>query len=307
MEDFLFKNEDAESEGRIKILGHRGLRNCAIAVENTIHVLSRALQEGDGVEADVTLSADGVPYLMHDTTIYYMPYVFSRVFSTWHKNLHPLSREAVAQRPFHQMYSGEIDRLYLKHKDCIPHLSELFSLAAETGGRKILNLELKSPDSARPVLQAIYRAEEKGLIDREQVIISSFDHKEIKMVQALNPMIRTGLIYWHDSVRPCALYPGSDKHISKALPVSNENLKRPRQQGMRPDYFIFPARGLKEAYAAAVAQDYPGSKFILWTPGNEPAPHENRILRKKLADPGIAPLIEAVITTHPEDMKMALR
>src|SRR3970040_2158507 len=50
------------------ILGHRGAS--AYAPENTLAAFRRALELGaDGFELDVTLSADGVPVVIHDDTV----------------------------------------------------------------------------------------------------------------------------------------------------------------------------------------------------------------------------------------------
>ena len=50
------------------ILGHRGAS--AYAPENTLRAFALALEQGaGGVELDVTLSADGVPMVIHDDTV----------------------------------------------------------------------------------------------------------------------------------------------------------------------------------------------------------------------------------------------
>lgn len=318
-----------------KVLGHRGMRDRVPYHENTLDAFNYALSVADGLETDVVLSADRAPYLLHDRTMRYLPYTWSRTFSTWKKNLDILSHMEVGRREFRQLYSCEVDHLYLKYGHNIPRLSHLFSLLARNDSlrvldraledpescfskdtnhgegledRKIINLELKMPDTARPTLEAIKFAVEKGQVSYSQIIISSFDHNEIAFLQKLDPYlsIPTGLIFWHDSVRPCRLYPRSEKYLSKAMPISVENLKSDSVRRVMPDYFVLPAQGLRAKYNEVVAAEYPESRFIVWTPGREPLPHKNKILAEKLSDPDIGPRIAAVITNHPEEMKRFL-
>ena len=291
----------------IKILGHRGVRNRLLYGENTLSAFEYALSTADGIEADVVLSRDGVPYLLHDTAIRFIPYVASAVFTTWRKNVDAMSWDLVGGRDFYEMHSSEVDEILLKSGDDIPRLSDLFALMSRHNGgkRKTINLELKAPESARPVLEAIDLAEKKDQIDRGQIIISSFDHNEIAMVQKIDPSMRTGLIFWHDSVRPCRLYPRREKYLSQALPISIKNLEDEKIRRILPDYFVLPAKGLTAAYNDALAQEYPKAKIIVWTPGSEPLPlpSRNKVLFEKLSDPAICPRIAAIITNHPEEMK----
>lgn len=315
-----------------KILGHRGVRDRVPYYENTLDAFDYALTVADGLETDVVRTRDAVPYLLHDRTMRYLPHVWSRTFSTWKKNLDIMSHMEVGRREFHQLYSCEADHLYLKYGHNIPRLSHLFSLLAghenrrvldralenpesyfsaeahhdeNCEDRKIINLELKAPETARPTLEAINFAVGKGQIAYSQIIISSFDHNEIAFLQKVDPYlsIRTGLIFWHDSIRPGRLYPRSEKYLSKALPVSVENLKSESVRRVLPDYFILPVQGLRAEYNEVVAAEYPESRFIVWTPGREPLPHRNKILEEKLSDPDMGPRIAAIITNHPEEMK----
>ena len=273
----------------IKILGHRGTRHNPMAHENTLPAFAHALATADGLETDVVCSADGVPYLLHNATQHFIPYVFS-----WVSTNGPDIRH---------MHSSEVDEIVLKDGNDILRLSDLFIFSARMKERKILNLELKAPETARPVLEVIDFAEKKNWIDRTQVIVSSFDHNEIAMVQRLDPSIKTGLIFRQDSVRPCRLYPWSEKYPAQALPISIKNLENEQIRKIMPDYFVLPVQGLTEIYSDAVAQEYSKSSFMVWTAGKEPLPEHNRRLLEKLSDPVIGPRISAVITNHPQEMK----
>lgn len=290
----------------IKILGHRGTRHNPVAHENTLPAFAHALYNADGVEADVVCSADNVPYLLHNSSIRFIPHLFSWVATDWHAHLHPASRALVKGRDIHEMFSAEIDQVCMKDGNSIPRLSHLFELVSRCAVEKTMNLELKAPATAGPVLAEIFRAEKAGIIDRTRIILSSFDHDEIASVQRLDPSIKTGLIFWQDSVRPCRLYPGNEKHPARALPISIKNLENEQIRGIMPDYFVLPVQGLTKVYSDAVAAAYPKSKLIVWTAGNEPLPERNGALQG-LLNSETGRRIAAVITNHPESMRKFLR
>lgn len=276
----------------IKILGHRGVRYHPDMQENTLPAFVHALTTADGLETDVVCSADGVPYLLHSVTQHFIPYIFSWVSASGPDIRH--------------MHSSEVDEIALKDGNDILRLSDLFIFVARIKDGKTLNLELKAPDTAEPVLKAIEFAEKKEWIFRSQIIISSFDHDEIANVQRLDPSIKTGLLFRQDSVRPCRLHPWSERHTAQMLPISIKNLENEQIRKIMPDYFVLPMQGLTKIYADAVAQEYSKSSFMVWTSGKEPLPEDNRILDKLLKS-DIAPRIAAVITNHPEEMKRFLR
>jgi glycerophosphoryl diester phosphodiesterase len=289
----------------IKTLGHRGVRHDRLMAENTLPALREGLTESDGIETDVELSRDKIAYLMHVSTIYRVPYIRSWVFRRFEGKLDPPARRMVRGQHFEDLASWEIDRLWLRDFSGIPRLSALFALAAEVDRRreKTINLELKSPYCAAPVVKAISRAEQEGHIARGQVIVSSFDHDVLAKTARRDPSLRTGAIFWQDSMRPCRLYPWIKDNNATAKPVSIRNLEDPALRAIMPDHFVLPVQGLKKIYADAVARLYPESSFIVWTPGREPLPEKNKALRRLLDEPAIRPHIHAVITNHPQRMK----
>lgn len=287
----------------VKIIGHRGMGKGAN--ENTIGGLLNCLHVADGIETDVVCSADGVPFLIHDRAIRFIPYIHSWTVSEWQKKLDPSSLRMTCGKDFTALSADLIDRLRFKTGAHIPRLSELFhriSRMAHPSAKGIINLELKGPNVARAVVGEIAAASASGKIDESRIVISSFDHAQVKETQSLNPLLRTGLIFWHDSIRPCRLYPGTDNE-AKALPVSIANLENKMIRSILPDYFILPVGGLTNIYNAAVANEYSKTKFIVWTPGREPQPRNHAVLMEKLADPEIGPRIAAVVTNHPLAMK----
>ncbi len=54
----------------MKIWAHRGSHHLTGPLENTMEAFELALSQGaDGIELDVHLSADGVPFVFHDDTL----------------------------------------------------------------------------------------------------------------------------------------------------------------------------------------------------------------------------------------------
>ena len=109
---------------------HRGAR--AHAPENTIEAFALALKLGaSGLESDVWMTADGVAVLDHDGVV----------------------KRGVRKRPISEFALEDLP-------DHIPSLTELL---AELGTGFHLSLDLKDPDSALPVVDAVAAVDESML------------------------------------------------------------------------------------------------------------------------------------------------
>jgi glycerophosphoryl diester phosphodiesterase len=109
---------------------HRGAR--AHAPENTIEAFALALKLGaSGLESDVWMTADGVVVLDHDGVV----------------------KRGVRKRPISEFTREDLP-------DHIPSLTELL---AELGTEFHLSLDLKDPDSALPVVDAVAAVDESML------------------------------------------------------------------------------------------------------------------------------------------------
>lgn len=161
------------------ILGHRGAS--AYAPENTLAAFGRALALGaDGFELDVTLSADGVPVVIHDDTL-----------DRTTNGRGPVSGLALAE--LKQLDAGYAARYGAAFAgEPLPTLDEVF---AAYGQRAIINVELKSDRTAGRQLAArvVDRVRAHGLEAR--VLISSFQFSNLKRVRALDPALPIGLLY----------------------------------------------------------------------------------------------------------------
>jgi glycerophosphoryl diester phosphodiesterase len=161
------------------IFGHRGAS--AYAPENTLPAFALALEQGaDGIELDVTLTADGVPIVIHDDTL---DRTTSGRGPVRTHRLEELQRlEAGFPARFGERFAGTR----------LPTLDEVFALI---GQRAVINVELKQDRSpgrglARAVVDCI-RAHDLG----RSVILSSFQFGNLGRVRALDPALPIGLLY----------------------------------------------------------------------------------------------------------------
>jgi glycerophosphoryl diester phosphodiesterase len=161
------------------ILGHRGAS--AYAPENTLAAFRLALEQGaDGVELDVTLSADGVPVVIHDDTVDRTTDGQGHVHDLTLAQLKQL--EAGYRAKFGDQFAGER----------LPTLAEVFEAL---GARAIINVELKRDPSPDKVLaQKVVGLIGEHCMER-RVIVSSFDYDNLRRVRAANSELPLGLLY----------------------------------------------------------------------------------------------------------------
>ena len=131
------------------IIGHRGA--AADAPENTLAAFTLALAQGaDGVELDVQLCADGVPIIIHDTTV---------------------DRTCDGTGRVADLSLAELRLLTIDNDHPIPTLDDLF---ATFGRRTLYNVELKVLGRGGDALAAAVARAIAAHGVAEQVLISSF-------------------------------------------------------------------------------------------------------------------------------------
>lgn len=180
------------SRHRPLIIAHRGAS--ALAPENTLAAFERAFEDGaDGLELDVRLALDGVPVVIHDSTLRrtgkragFVSEMTSAELSTvdagsWFNRSHPkLARTA---------YKDET----------IPTLADVFDLAKRHSKAReaVIYVEMKSETAAdgeselpRSVVRLI-----KQCNLHSRVVVVSFNLKAIAAVKALDASIRTGALF----------------------------------------------------------------------------------------------------------------
>lgn len=161
------------------VWAHRGASDDA--PENTLRAFGLALEQGaDGLELDVTLSADGEPVVIHDDTL-------DRT-----TNGHgPVGRHTLAQlKALDAGYPAQFGAQYAGER--LPTLDEVFTAY---GQQTFINVELKQDRApGRPLApRVIALIHQHGLAQR--VIVSSFQFSNLRQVRALDPALPIGLLY----------------------------------------------------------------------------------------------------------------
>lgn len=263
----------------VKVLGHRGVRQHKGIDENSLPAFEKALQDGDGIETDATLSSDKQPYLCHENLTIHVPYIYSTTRPMLKRHLDKASAK-MAKKTIDQMTAAELDKLKLKHGSPLPRLSALFEIAAAHPG-KTLNIELKTHESVEPVLAEIDKAVKDGKITRGQIIISSFDHSAVAKARSLAPDLKYGLI------------------ISRYDMIDDALLTGKNAQGAKPDFIVMTTTRLTAGAVQKIHEHFPAAKVMIWTMKD---PKHDRALNKVLANPAIAPHLDTIITDFPEKM-----
>jgi glycerophosphoryl diester phosphodiesterase len=185
------KQNRAVNKGPL-IIGHRGAS--AHAPENTHAAFVRAFEAGaDGIEFDVRLARDGVPYVFHDATLERTAGVLAEADA--HSST-TLSEIEVGEW-FNRRYPLRSRESYALEK--IPMLAQVFARY----GSHTLYAEMKCEDAARrPALAraVVEMIQDYGIIDK--VVVKSFALDSLREVKRLAPEIRTAALFGRSWPRP---------------------------------------------------------------------------------------------------------
>jgi len=150
-------------------IAHRGAK--AYEPENTLAAFARAIElQSDAIELDVHLSADGEVIVFHDETVDRMTKGSGFVKD--------LSLNVLKKLRIYEQYQ-------------IPTLAETFDFVNQ---RCFINIELKTFETAQPVVDLIeIYVREKGW-NYSQFLISSFDWTALQKVRDLHAEIPLGVL-----------------------------------------------------------------------------------------------------------------
>ena len=155
------------------VFGHRGAKG--YVMENTIASIEYALNLGvNAIEIDVYRCASGELVVFHDETL-------ERV-STRINRIEDLTLDEIRLLLLHGGYS-------------IPTLEEVINFISN---RVVLNVELKGQNTALEAFNCIEKMRVQGIIDVENIIISSFHDEELITYRALDDKIRIGVLTRND-------------------------------------------------------------------------------------------------------------
>ena len=161
------------------IIGHRGAS--AVAPENTMAAFREAIATGaDGIEFDVRLTRDGVPVIIHDST---------------------LRRTGGLQRRVSDLAASELEQVDVGSwfapafaQATVPGLAELLTLFESNNLALHLEMKCDSASEYAPLAEACCRLIDEHSL-KERVIISCFDLAAIKVVKSIDSEIRTAALF----------------------------------------------------------------------------------------------------------------
>ena len=190
------------------IIGHRGAS--AVAPENTMAAFREAITVGaDGIEFDVRLTCDGVPVVIHDSTLRRTAGVPQRVGAlTWS-----------------ELETVDIGSWFAKKKrlpegsfgdERLPSLQQLLTLFESNN--LLLYLEMKCDSSFEhvPLAEACCSLVTEHSL-KERVILECFDLAALQIVRKIDSEIKTAALFEPALKKPSIL---SDQSIVKQATAS---------------------------------------------------------------------------------------
>ncbi len=279
------------------ILGHRGARS-KTHFQNSLSAFREALNAADGFETDTAISKDGVIYLVHDITF------IDRVEYTLCEMLDEASAKRVGARRLDQMDSTEIDALRLKNGEPIPRLTDALALFRGKPNA-VLNLELKSDNTAGPVVELLRRTIAAGEIGLDQIVLSSFNLPALLWARQNAPEFKLGALFALETQKRERLYPWGDNVDSCYMPFDGLTFDTPQLRAIAPDFFNLSLATMSILNIASIKMVFPEAKFIAWSlrePYQSAAPH----VLDMLLDLANRNLLYAWITDEPRLRKDAL-
>ena len=155
------------------LTGHRGAAE--LEPENTRLSIQKAIDLGvDQVEIDVHLTRDQHLVVIHDATV---------------------DRTTNGQGAVADFTLEEVKRLDAGKGERIPTLQEVIDLVR---GKVVLQIELKGPDTAEPVVRTV----EQNNIENE-VLLTSFVHERLREARQLNPSLALGALWSNPPADAC--------------------------------------------------------------------------------------------------------
>ena len=155
------------------LTGHRGAAE--LEPENTRLSIQKAIDLGvDQVEIDVHLTRDQHLVVIHDATV---------------------DRTTDGQGAVADFTLEEVKRLDAGKGERIPTLQEVIDLVR---GKVVLQIELKGPDTAEPVVRTV----EQNNIESE-VLLTSFVHERLREARQLNPSLALGALWSNPPANAC--------------------------------------------------------------------------------------------------------
>lgn len=151
-----------------------------MAPENTMAAFREAIAVGsDGIEFDVRLTRDGVPVIIHDSTLRRTTGLPHRIADlTW----------------------SELENLNVR----VPSLEQLFTLFNENDLGLYLEMKCDSPVEREPLAQACCKLIEEFSF-KGRVFVECFDLPALEIVKKIDPEIKTAALFEPGFFKPSVL------------------------------------------------------------------------------------------------------
>lgn len=183
------------------IVGHRGAS--AVAPENTMAAFREAISVGaDGIEFDVRLTSDGVPVVIHDSTLRRTGGVPNRV----------------ANLTSAEISKVDVGSWFAQRKDLppetfanetVPSLADLFTLFSPNDSTLYLEMKCDSASEQRPLAQTCAKVIEEHSL-KERVFVECFQLPALRILKEIDAEIKTAALFEPAFTNPSVL---SDRRI----------------------------------------------------------------------------------------------
>jgi glycerophosphoryl diester phosphodiesterase len=196
----------------VLIIGHRGA--AAVAPENTLVSFERALLDGaDGIEFDVRLARDGVPVVIHDSTLRRTALRNGRVASFSSTEL----SEMDAGSWFNLRHPVKAHSLYAEAR--IPSLAAVFASLQNSDTLLYVEMKCGMRDRSKLAAEVVKLVDAHGIASR--VRVESFDLAAITEVKRLDADLRTTALFDRRLTHPA---PSARKMIERAIRCGAEEI-----------------------------------------------------------------------------------
>jgi glycerophosphoryl diester phosphodiesterase len=265
------------NKSRPLILGHRG--SSAIAPENTMIAFKQSFADGaNGIEFDVRLAKDGVPVVIHDSTLKRTAGIEKKVCELTSKELSKIDVGSWFNKKFPQKANEDFSNA------AVPTLNEVLKAFKNinppvcTGGTDIpfqLYVEMKFDEGEdfKPLVEAVVKEIRKHRISK-QIVVESFELASIKELKNIAPKILTAALFEPTFLR----YVGTKQNLIEEALAHNADF-------FAPHYTLATAPTVRDA-------NKHGLKTVIWTA-------DNPVWLGRSIQRGI----HAIITNNPGNLK----
>ncbi len=161
------------------IIGHRGAS--AVAPENTMAAFREAIAVGaDGIEFDVRLTRDGVPVVIHDSTL--------RRTGGLNQRVADLSSQEISKIDVGSWFAPGFA------SETVPSLRELFTFFQSNNASLYLEMKCDSPAEHRPLAEACCRMINEYSL-KERVVVECFQLAALEILKEIDSEIKTAALF----------------------------------------------------------------------------------------------------------------